>query len=99
MVGRNPSSSDIFLDSSKNKALISRIHARIITEKNDCGDCTFRISDTSLNGTYVNDVKIANSCDLKPGDTVTFGHIQGAVLHSGMLAQQPNSEFRFLVSG
>jgi len=95
IVGRNPSSSDIFLDSNKNKVMISRLHARIVTEKDSKGNQTFKISDTSLNGTYVNDIKIAHSCDLQPGDTVTFGHLKGAVLAPGVLAQQPDSEFRF----
>lgn len=95
IVGRNPSSSDIFLDSNKNKVMISRLHARIVTDKDSRGNYTFKISDTSLNGTYVNDIKIADSCDLQPGDTVTFGHLKGAVLAPGVLAQQPDSEFRF----
>ena len=99
VVGRNPAASDIFLDSNKNKVMISRLHARIITEKNETGKHAFRISDTSLNGTYVNDTKIADTCDLHPGDTVTFGHLRGAVLNAGTLAQQPESEFRFTVSG
>ena len=98
IVGRNPSSSDIFLDSNKNKVMISRLHARIVTEKDNRGNHTFKISDTSLNGTYVNDIKIADSCNLQPGDTVTFGHLKGAVLAPGVLAQQPDSEFRFKVS-
>ena len=97
IVGRNPSSSHIFLDSNKNKVMISRLHARIVTEKDSKGNQTFKISDTSLNGTYVNDIKIADSCDLQPGDTVTFGHLKGAVLAPGVLAQQPDSEFRFKV--
>jgi len=37
VIGRNPSTSDIFLDSNKNKVMISRLHARIITEKDDTG--------------------------------------------------------------
>ena len=78
--------------------MISRLHARIITEKDNTGKHNFRISDTSLNGTYVNDVKVADSCELQPGDTVTFGHLRGAVLPPGTLAQQPESEFRFTVS-
>ena len=98
VVGRNPSSSDIFLDSNKNKVMISRLHARIISEKDATGKHTFKISDTSLNGTYINDVKISDSCDLNPGDTVTFGHLKGAVLPPGVVAQQPDSEFRFKVS-
>ncbi|XP_022784740.1 uncharacterized protein LOC111325237 isoform X2 [Stylophora pistillata] len=95
VVGRNPSTSDIFLDSKKNKVMISRLHARIITEKDSTGKQTFSISDTSLNGTYVNDIKIADTCNLSPGDTVTFGHLKGAVLTPGDLAQQPQSEFSF----
>ena len=98
MVGRNPSSSDIFLDSNKNKVMISRLHARIISDKDATGKHTFKISDTSLNGTYINDFKISDSCDLNPGDTVTFGHLKGAVLPPGVLAHQPESEFRFKVS-
>ena len=98
VVGRNPSSSDIFLDSNKNKVMISRLHARIISEKDATGKHTFKISDTSLNGTYINDIKISDSCDLNPGDTVTFGHLKGAVLPPGVFAQQPDSEFRFKVS-
>ena len=78
--------------------MISRLHARIISEKDRTGKQTFTVSDTSLNGTYVNDVKIADSCDLSPGDTITFGHTRGAVLTPGELAQQPDSEFRFKVS-
>ena len=78
--------------------MISRLHARIMTEKNKTGKHTFRILDTSLNGTYVNDMKIADTCDLHHGDTVTFGHLRGAVLNAGTLAQQPESEFRFTVS-
>ena len=97
VVGRNPSS-DIFLDSKKNKVMISRLHAQIITEEDSSGKQTFSISDTSLNGTYVNDIKIADTCNLSPGDTVTFGHIRGAVLTPGELAQQPESEFCFKVS-
>lgn len=78
--------------------MISRLHARIVTDKDSRGNYTFKISDTSLNGTYVNDIKIADSCNLQPGDTVTFGHLKGAVLAPGVLAQQPDSEFRFKVS-
>ncbi|XP_074626371.1 uncharacterized protein LOC141884480 [Acropora palmata] len=95
IVGRNPASSDIFLDSNQNKVMISRLHARIISEKDEVGKHSFRISDTSLNGTFVNDVKITDSCDLYPGDTVTFGHLKGAVLNPGIFAEQPDSEFRF----
>ena len=46
----------------------------------------------------MNDVKIADTCDLLPGDTVTFGHLKGAVLNPGIHVDQPDSEFRFKVS-
>ena len=98
VVGRNAVNSDIFLDSVKNKALISRLHARIISRKDATGKTVFKVCDTSLNGTYVNDIKIADTVDLLPGDTLTFGHTRGAVLDPGTFAEQPMSEFRFKVN-
>ncbi|XP_032220898.2 transcription factor 19 isoform X2 [Nematostella vectensis] len=94
IVGRNPGKSDVYLDSMKHKALISRLHARIIyTTDNDTEKLT--ICDTSLNGTFVNDRKIIDTVGVKLGDVVTFGHLRGAVLAPGTVAKQPDSEFRF----
>ena len=85
------------MDSSKNKALISRIHARISRSETPNGGDVFKIQDVSLNGTYVNDLKISSEALLTPGDVVTFGHVQGACLESGNCYKQLNSEFKFLV--
>ena len=93
IVGRNPAKSDIYLDSDIYEALISRLHARISVGY----DNKVKICDTSLNGTYVNDRKILDTVDIHPGDTVTFGHLKGAVLVPGTVAKQPKSEFRFKV--
>ena len=98
VIGRAKSNVDFFIDSSKNKALISRIHARISRSQTHSGEDVFKIDDVSLNGTYVNDVKISNEAFIKPGDVVTFGHLQGACLDGGCFYKQLNSEFKFLVS-
>ncbi|KXJ21551.1 uncharacterized protein LOC110254025 [Exaiptasia diaphana] len=92
IIGRNPTTSDIFLDSAVHKALISRLHARITTDQNAS---KVTICDTSLNGTYVNDKKILDTEEIKVGDTITFGHLKGAVLEPGVVAKQHKSEFMF----
>ena len=97
LIGRAKEKVQFFLDSLKHKGLISRIHARIFKCKSQTGQDVFKICDTSLNGTFVNDVKILNEALLKPGDSVSFGHLQGAVLQAGNRYSQPNSEFRFKV--
>ena len=97
VIGRNAKQCDIFLDSVKNKALISRIHARIFKSIDKDGSPVFMVCDTSLNGTFVNDVKISDTVQIRPGDTLTFGHLRGAVLDPGTFALQENSEFRFKV--
>ncbi|CAB3996713.1 transcription factor 19-like [Paramuricea clavata] len=99
VIGRAKNNVDFFIDSSKNKALISRIHARISKSQysqTQCGEDVFKIHDVSLNGTYVNDVKISTEALLRPGDVVIFGHVQGACLESGNCYKQLNSEFKFL---
>eukprot|EP00794_Sanderia_malayensis_P015417 gene15417-16990_t len=89
IVGRNREAVDLFIDSKKHKALISRMHARILrTSKNQ-----YELYDTSLNGTYVNNFKITGSVILKDGDLIAFGHIRGAVISAGEFAPQSKSEF------
>jgi len=94
VVGRNPATSDIFLDSAIHKALISRLHARITTHPESH---KVTICDTSLNGTFVNDKKILDTEELRLGDVVTFGHLKGSVLEPGTVAKQHHSEFQFKV--
>ncbi|XP_028393744.1 transcription factor 19-like [Dendronephthya gigantea] len=95
VIGRAKRNVDFFIASSKHKALISRIHARISKSQTQFGD-VFKIYDVSLNGTFVNDIKIPSEALLKPGDVITFGHVQGALLQTGNCYKQLNSEFRFL---
>ena len=75
---------------------ISRMHARIIRTCKE-GLQHFELCDTSLNGTYVNDYKVAGSVVLKDGDLVAFGHVKGAVIAPGAFAPQKNSEFLYKV--
>ena len=99
VIGRNKPTVDLFLDSIKFKGLISRIHAHIIQDVDkETGDTFYEIFDTSLNGTYVNNVKISGSIKLNDGDEITFGHIKGAVLQPGAYAPQKITEFKFKVS-
>lgn len=53
--------------------------------------------DTSLNGTYVNDVRIKESHILKDGDKIAFGHLRGALIDPGEIAVQKETEFLFKV--
>lgn len=96
VIGRAKRNVDFFIASSKHKVLISRIHARISKSQTQPGN-VFKIYDVSLNGTFVNDIKISSEALLKPGDVITFGHVQGAMLQTGNCYKQLNSEFRFLV--
>ena len=82
IIGRDKQKVEFFIDSSKHKGLISRIHARIFRSRTRSGKHVFKICDTSLNGTYVNGIKILNEASLNPGDTVAFGHLQGAALQA-----------------
>lgn len=51
-------SNDYYLDSTKLKNFISRIHAEIHAIHCDNGDVQFRIVDKGLNGTFINDTKV-----------------------------------------
>ena len=94
-IGRQLDEVDFYLNSTVNKRLISRQHAQL-ERIHDGKQWRFILIDTSLNGTYVNDVKVSGQTELKVGDTVTFGHTNGINVRDGMVAWQPNSEFRFV---
>ena len=99
LIGRDASSADVHLDSSRQPNMISRRHAILqwAAAGSGCGsDCAggWRLIDLrSVNGVYVNDVK-ANEALLKDGDVLCFGG--GAGVKTGSTRQQPNSEFRYL---
>ncbi|XP_018123873.1 uncharacterized protein nuggc.L isoform X1 [Xenopus laevis] len=95
LIGRNRNVVDHFATAqdSYGRRYISRVHARVI--------CTsipmsFKLLDSSLTGVYVNDVRIEAEHFLHEGDTVTFGHPEGANICPGTRARQPNSELYFL---
>merc|ERR1711862_625602 len=81
LIGRNPKSANLTLDSSLVPNMISRKHARILStdEGVEVVDCE------SLNGTWVNGVQV-NRHHLRQGD----------VLVIGKPAQVP-AEFRFTI--
>ena len=89
---------DIFLDSNIRKGLISRAHAQIILKDGEDKKTIYEIFDSSLNGTYVNDVRINGSVVLKEGDTIAFGHLRGSLIKPGTLAPQKETEFLFKVN-
>ncbi|XP_072040180.1 uncharacterized protein [Amphiura filiformis] len=98
VIGRNTAKVDFFLNSTINKCLISRHHAEILVAKKEgTGVVQLHIKDCSLNGTFVNDVKIPGTAELKAGDIVTFGHLSGAGIKPGTRSPQLNSEFSFVV--
>ena len=58
VIGRNNKQVDFYLNSNINKFLISRQHAEIQVRPNENGVMEVLIKDSSLNGTFVNDVKV-----------------------------------------
>ncbi|CAJ0955769.1 unnamed protein product, partial [Mesorhabditis belari] len=97
--GRNPDMVDVVLTSAVYSNMISRNHAEILGKKNAQGKFDkYTISDSSLNGTYINDQRISNQPhELKEGDVIKFGHMNGAAVKAGQVAPQANAEFAFLV--
>ena len=95
MIGRGHSV-DIFLDSSIRKGLISRAHAQIIRKRVN-KEMVYEMFDTSLNGTYINDVRVNGTIILRDGDIVAFGHLRGSLIEPGMKAPQKETEFLFKV--
>ncbi|XP_065192645.1 uncharacterized protein LOC135823733 [Sycon ciliatum] len=85
----------IHLDSTVHKCLISRQHAKLQCSLGCDSAVNANISDLSVNGVFVNNVKIGRPTDLRPGDVVTLGHLRGAALPPGTTAAQPTSEFQF----
>lgn len=67
---------------------------RLVSNK----EVVFRMYDTSLNGTYINDVRIKDFAVLKEGDKIAFGHLRGAIIDPGELAPQKETEFLFKVT-
>ncbi|XP_045194118.2 uncharacterized protein LOC123549787 [Mercenaria mercenaria] len=94
MIGRSEVQVDFYIDSSNHiqSASISRCHARVVRQNGN----QHRLYDDSLNGVFVNNMKIAGSCVLREGDKVTFGHPCGAKLPAGRRSRQPDSHHQFM---
>lgn len=93
--GRKRTAVDYYLDSKSYAQLISRQHATIRFSPDETGSMVYQISDTSLNGTYVNDVRVNGERSLKEGDVIMFGHLNGVNVKPGEYAPQRTSEFKF----
>ena len=96
IIGRDASTADLHIDSSRQPNLLSRRHA--ILQWTAAGGPTtlggWRLIDLrSVNGLYVNDVKVSEAL-LKDGDVLCFGG--GAAVKDGSRREQPNSEFRYV---
>ncbi|CAD6195799.1 unnamed protein product [Caenorhabditis auriculariae] len=106
--GRNPEKCDVVLtsantSSSQSSNMISRDHAEILGRRDANGFIEgYTIHDYSLNGTYVNDYRLqlcknGAAYELKEGDVVKFGHMNGAAVRPGQEAPQAFAEFSFIV--
>ncbi|KAH7708978.1 hypothetical protein AAVH_23746 [Aphelenchoides avenae] len=95
-IGRNPELVDVVLHSVHYSNMISRDHSEIIGEVDKNGQFVqYHIRDNSLNGTYVNEIRVDGKQLLKEGDLIKFGHANGAAIKPGQFAPQVQSEFVF----
>ncbi|KAH3768967.1 hypothetical protein DPMN_170188 [Dreissena polymorpha] len=94
IIGRSVDKVDFVIDSNTyiQSACISRCHARIVRQAGN----QHRLYDDSLNGVFVNNIKIEGSCVLREGDRVTFGHPTGMRIPAGSRVRQPDSEHQFM---
>ncbi|KHN79234.1 hypothetical protein Tcan_11938 [Toxocara canis] len=75
--------------------MISRIHSTI-EAKQDKDRIVYILTDQSLNGTYINDYRAKGPTELKPGDIIKFGHVNGAAIRAGCHGPQHSAEFTFI---
>lgn len=95
-IGRNPELVDVVLHSVVHSNMISRDHSEIVGVTDDKGKYVrYLITDRSLNGTYVNDTRVNIQQQLKEGDLIKFGHVNGAAIKAGEYAPQQSAEFIF----
>ncbi|VDK37655.1 unnamed protein product [Gongylonema pulchrum] len=95
-IGRNPGLVDVVLISSIHSNMISREHATIVVKPRADRYACF-IKDHSLNGTYINDYRVlGDRTELKQGDVIKFGHVNGAAIKPGCHGPQTAAEFTFV---
>ncbi len=83
VAGRDPQ-----VDLVVNDSTVSRRHARfVVIDAN-----TVRLTDLgSLNGTQVNDNKVADTIEVKAGDTISLGNVGFVLLHEDLAPTRPSS--------
>ncbi|MFH4980034.1 hypothetical protein AB6A40_006743 [Gnathostoma spinigerum] len=95
-IGRNPEAVDVVLTSTVHSNMISRVHSTI-EARQEKGRIAYYLVDKSLNGTYINDYRAKDGpTELKPGDIIKFGHINGAAIKPGCHGPQHSAEFTFV---
>eukprot|EP00455_Lapot_gusevi_P055307 TRINITY_DN8988_c0_g1_i4.p1 TRINITY_DN8988_c0_g1~~TRINITY_DN8988_c0_g1_i4.p1 ORF type:complete len:584 (-),score=108.22 TRINITY_DN8988_c0_g1_i4:20-1732(-) len=98
LIGRDAARVDLVLASKKYECLSSRVHAKIIWSQ--AGNGTWTVEDSSLNGIFVNHIKV-KSKQLQDGDMIVFGHTLGSKMQVGDRlppASLANSEFIYRFS-
>lgn len=85
MIGRNRKAVHLVLDSTVVPNMVSRNHARILSSS----DCVEIVDCNSVNGTWVNSMKVKNKQELKQDDIVVIGNPGDNI---------SSAEFRFSVS-
>ncbi|XP_061188894.1 uncharacterized protein LOC133197070 [Saccostrea echinata] len=94
IIGRNGLEVDFYIDSDTRvqSQMISRIHARVVIQPNN----DHKLFDDSLNGVFVNHIKIRGNVILSEGDRVTFGHPVGRDIPFGTWERQVNNHHQFI---
>jgi pSer/pThr/pTyr-binding forkhead associated (FHA) protein len=88
-IGREQKSVDLFLDSTLQPNMISRLHAKILQDNTQ-----WKIVDNkSMNGLFINNKRVAEAV-LRDGDKIVFGG--GGALPMGSIRAQSNSEFIYV---
>ncbi|PAA66596.1 hypothetical protein BOX15_Mlig034110g1, partial [Macrostomum lignano] len=85
---------DYVLESTAQSMMPSRQHARL----HPCADGGIEIEDLSVNGTYVNFVRVEKMklVKLTPGDVLVFGHRNGVNIPHGESVPTFRSELKFI---
>jgi pSer/pThr/pTyr-binding forkhead associated (FHA) protein/rRNA-processing protein FCF1 len=77
ILGRANSKTDFYVNDRKPQ-VVSRVHAKIFYDSSKHSQDQFVIEDASVNGTYVNNIRIKKAT-LRDGDIVHFGHSDASI--------------------
>ena len=75
VIGRDATTCDIAIDSTRQSRMVSKVHAIFHCNKNGLsGEFeVFLVDCNSTNGTYVNGKRVRSSTEIKDNDLITFG--------------------------